>query len=65
MDGEYEHLQGMLNAAIRLGESRLDEMLSLAIELREIRRNIRKAVQLMQTGRASEALVLLQSLTQR
>lgn len=52
-------LDGMLRAAIHLGELRADEMIVLAMELQQLRRLIHKAVGYLKEGRADKAYQLL------
>lgn len=61
-DEEHMRLLGMLDAAIRVGEQRADEMLKLACEVQQLRREIRHAVKLLSVGKIEEARMLLQSL---
>ncbi len=59
-----DRLLGMLDAAIRLGETRADEMLRLAHELQEVKGEISRAINLMKVGKADDAVRLLETLVE-
>jgi hypothetical protein len=53
----------MLEAAIRIGEQRAIEMIDLACQLQQLRRNLQRAITLLKQNQTASALRLLQSLT--
>lgn len=65
MTDDVERIKGERNAAIMLGEQRCNEMFALLHELRRMRRQIRLTIHLLKTGRAVDALTMLQSMMSR
>ncbi len=54
---------GERNAAIQLGEQRCRELHQKIEQLRIMRREIKRAIQLLKTGKAADALIILQGLS--
>ncbi len=54
---------GERNAAIRLGEDRCRELYDKIERLRQMRSEIKRAIHLLRTGKAADALIILQTLS--